>query len=68
MIPDAPWIRNAELYGVDEPDPVICPICGEECGTIYKDRNGDVFGCDNCVEIMEAYDYLQEEKEASLPD
>ena len=40
-LPDAPWIREAEMFGPppydDGPDPV-CPICGEECETIYTDK------------------------------
>lgn len=39
-----------------EPDPAICPICGEECDTIYANREGVVVGCDNCIESYDAFD------------
>lgn len=65
-LPDAPWIREAEMCGMppyDEgPDPV-CPICGKECETIYADKDGDVFGCDECVKIWEAYEWCDAHKE-----
>lgn len=34
----------------------VCPICGETCETLYKDRNGDVFACDECVETVPAWE------------
>ena len=33
-----------------------CPYCGEECETLYRDRFGVVFGCENCVETLDAYE------------
>ena len=56
LIPDAPWIRDAERYGVPEPaDSIpICPICEEECETIYTDKDGEPVGCDQCVTLWEA--------------
>ena len=48
QVPDAPWIREAENDGMPPFDPPVCPICGEECETIYADMTGDVFGCDRC--------------------
>ena len=49
-IPDAPWIRDAELNGMpDEPDPV-CPVCGKIPNDYaYYDPSGDVIGCDRCI-------------------
>lgn len=35
-----------------------CPRCGEECETLYRDRYGEVVGCENCVETLDAWDYL----------
>lgn len=49
QIPDHPDIRRMEREGVPYADPVICPVCGEECEWIYK-QDGDVIGCDNCVD------------------
>lgn len=63
-IPDAPWIRDAELNGMPSADPVICPVCGEECETIYLDEGClNVLGCDNCIRTMDAYDWFEEQKE-----
>jgi hypothetical protein len=29
----------------------ICPVCGEEVyESVYKNTEGDVIGCENCVE------------------
>lgn len=63
MIPDAPWIRDAEINGVGEPEEVHCPICGEECETIYADQNGEVFGCENCIMQQDAWEWAEEKRE-----
>ena len=34
-----------------------CPWCGEECETLYRDRFGGVFGCENCVDTLDAYEH-----------
>ena len=60
-LPDAPWIRDAELNGYPSDDPVKCPICGEETDTIFEDRNGEVFGCDRCVRQRDAWDWFEEQ-------
>ena len=39
--PDHPIVQNLERTGYpDGKEPVfpICPVCGEECDTMYKDR------------------------------
>lgn len=33
----------------------ICPVCGEECGEVYYSRWGDVFGCDGCITVRDAW-------------
>ena len=55
--PDAPWIREAEMYGMPSPDPVHCPHCGKECETIYTE-DGDVIGCDKCIKSHDAWDWI----------
>ena len=57
QIPDAPWIRDAEINGVPETPAPICPICGEEAEEFYLDYGGDVVGCDHCVRVKDAYQY-----------
>lgn len=58
MIPDAPYIRRAERLGVEVKE-YFCPLCGEPCETIYK-CDGEIVGCDNCVEAFDASE-LEEE-------
>ena len=31
-----------------------CPLCGEECSLIYRDRYFEIVGCDECVTVHEA--------------
>ena len=38
-----------------------CPVCGRECDTLYLDSDREVFGCDRCVTLMDACEYLYEE-------
>lgn len=52
----------------DEPPEIRCPLCGAECETIYK-GGGDIIGCENCIERVDAYDEImkqEEEKQNSL--
>lgn len=61
-IKDAPWIRNAEATGYDrEPRFPRCPICDEECDEIYKNQDGEVVGCDNCIEAYSAWEWQEEQ-------
>ena len=40
----------------------ICPVCWQECETIYRFRDtGDVIGCDECVESLDARAFFEEE-------
>lgn len=60
-LPDAPWIRDAELNGIDAPDPVKCPVCGGECERIYFYKgNRDALGCDICIDWMDSYDWQEQ--------
>jgi len=38
-----------------------CPECGEECEILYRNRIGEIVGCDNCLEQIDAYYYTEEE-------
>ena len=58
-LPDHPVVANLIRTGYPdgkEPTYPHCPICGEECETLYKDRSGEVFACDNCVSAQDAWD------------
>ena len=59
-ISDHPDIRERERNGVPAADVCVCPICGEECETIYKDKWGNVLGCEECVEVCDAWEVLDE--------
>lgn len=56
-LPDAPWIRDAERFGDQEPTVITCPMCGEEAEYIYLDQSGDIIGCEYCVRQMDADTY-----------
>jgi hypothetical protein len=60
-IPDHPIIRNCEETGYpdrrEDREPT-CPMCGRRCDTIYKDRDGDIFGCDECVKDVDAWEAM----------
>ena len=68
QIPDAPWIRSAEINGYPESDPVYCPICGQECDTIYFDKYGNLFACDSCLRRQDSWEWAEDEREANRPD
>ena len=54
---DAPDIRMTEETGYPtQARWPRCPVCGEECETLYKDQYGEVFGCDQCVETVNAWE------------
>lgn len=42
----------------------ICPCCGEECETLYRDRNGEYVGCDVCVDTQDAWEWRDDNKYA----
>ena len=63
QIPDAPWIRDAEMNGYPSPEPVYCPCCEEECLEIYEDMWGNIVGCNECVKSRDANEWLEEKKE-----
>ena len=56
------------LYAEPDYNPPVCPICGEECEWIFK-KDGDVIGCDNCVEQVSSDTWqLNEEENARMLD
>jgi hypothetical protein len=38
-----------------EPKLPVCPVCGEECDEFYRDKDGDILGCENCIDIVDSY-------------
>lgn len=64
MIPDAPYIRDAEMNGYPSDDPVICPCCGAEAESFFFYNGGtDILGCDKCIECKDAWEVEQEKEE-----
>lgn len=53
-------------YGYEPPDPVevVCPVCGADCRKYYRNLNGEILGCEECVEEVSAEDYLDEVRES----
>lgn len=44
---------------MEEPEPKrhYCPLCGEECETLYRDKDtGEVLGCNCCIEAVSLYE------------
>lgn len=60
LIPDDPIIRCAEETGYApwiKPDEYpVCPVCGNECGKVYKDQYGEIVGCDECLTERDAWE------------
>ena len=38
----------------------VCPVCGDECSTIYTDINGTPVGCDQCLYAQDADRYYED--------
>lgn len=61
QIPDDPRIRDAELNVMPSEDPVKCPVCGEECDTVYL-QGSEVIGCENCIDEQDAWEWREQQK------
>ena len=62
-IPDAPWIRDAEMYGVPEAEEVKCPICGKRTENFVLDRFDNILGCDECLRTVDAWEWTEDHRE-----
>lgn len=38
-----------------EGEPARCPVCGEECDTLYRRGAVEIVGCDNCIDAVEPW-------------
>ena len=59
-------MKNLRDYMLDPPvqrENPVCPVCGEECETIYTDINSEVCGCENCLNEYDAWDYFDDEED-----
>ena len=34
----------------------ICPVCGEECDTVYRNKNHEIVGCEECTSWGDAWE------------
>jgi len=59
-----PEISNVLRTGYPHkmPHVPVCPVCGEECSTIYIDYYGTAVGCEECIGTADAYDYYESEE------
>ena len=58
-LPDHPVIQNMERTGYPdgkEPTFPICPVCGEECEEIFRDKDLNIVGCDICFNQSDAWE------------
>ena len=69
QLPDAPWIRDAELNGFDDEPTVECPVCAWiNCKYIYVSKSDwEPVGCEHCIVELDAHEWLRE-KEADRDD
>ena len=51
---------NSYFEPPEDPEPMRCPMCGEETDTFMKDYFGEICGCDKCVTAVDAWDYAEE--------
>jgi hypothetical protein len=63
-LPDAPWIRDAELNGIPEAEDFFCPVCGAENPEKFYVVDGEVIGCESCVNTQDAYDWHDRHRSA----
>ena len=37
-----------------------CPVCGEECDTYYKNKHGEILGCESCIDMKDAWEEMED--------
>ena len=60
---DDPLIRYAQKNGFapwNVPKEPRCPICGQDAESFYKDIDGEIVGCDNCIKEVDAWECADE--------
>ena len=57
-------MRGVYGFEPDEAVELVCPVCGADCRKYYRNLNGEILGCEECVEEVNAEDYLAEIREA----
>lgn len=62
--PDDPIIRNMESTGYPdgkEPKYPVCPVCGATADTFYKNAEGEILGCDECIYPSDAWETVPDD-------
>ena len=69
-IPDAPWIREAETYGMPDYDwTPVCPLCGtRDVREAYYTPDGVLVACDACRDQLDKTMTEEELEELSCFD
>ena len=58
FIKDAPYVVDAERYGMPHPEPVFCRLCGKQCREIYVSTlDNEPVGCDRCLDVFDAEEW-----------
>ena len=57
-------MRGGHGFEPDDPVELVCPVCGADCRQYYRNLDGEILGCEECVEEVSAEDYLAEVREA----
>lgn len=39
----------------------VCPVCGAQAQTFYRDSLGQIFGCDECIKAVDWSEILEEQ-------
>lgn len=37
-----------------------CPVCGQECEVLYRNRYGEIIGCDDCIDALDAWEVMDD--------
>ncbi len=62
---DNPIIKNMMATGFPdgvEPEIAKCPVCGDECDFFYINEDNEVVGCENCLCLYGAKEWLDDEE------
>ena len=58
-------IENPMVLTDPEPERYpICPLCDEECETLFVADDGEVIGCENCVNQRDSWEVMAEQEQA----
>lgn len=60
-----PWVLSDPDEGPDIPDPE-CPICGHGRPESIYLVDGEVVGCEHCIQVMDASDWAYEQWEKEM--